>query len=170
MGARPYDPALGRFYAVDPVESGSANNYDYTWQDPINAYDITGECVGRDLPLVGKVVCPHPAQRRAREAVAAPIRRVARDPYVRVCRRRGLRWGPGGGQSAGAHLARRLWVALRASCSKSTGDTSGARRLPRLKPPTTSLISCTQADARRPREDQIGQASLQLAGLRCGRG
>jgi hypothetical protein len=43
MGARPYDPALGRFLAVDPVDGGSLNNYDYAAQDPINAYDLTGQ-------------------------------------------------------------------------------------------------------------------------------
>jgi RHS repeat-associated protein len=42
MGARPYDPALGRFLAVDPVQHGSANDYDYTNQDPINGYDLSG--------------------------------------------------------------------------------------------------------------------------------
>lgn len=42
MGARPYDPTLGRFLAVDPVDGGSLNNYDYALQDPINVYDLDG--------------------------------------------------------------------------------------------------------------------------------
>jgi RHS repeat-associated protein len=42
MGARPYDPILGRFLAVDPIEGGSLNNYEYGGQDPINAYDLSG--------------------------------------------------------------------------------------------------------------------------------
>ena len=43
MGARPYDPALGRFLAVDPIEGGSLNNYDFAEQDPINSYDLDGK-------------------------------------------------------------------------------------------------------------------------------
>lgn len=43
MGARPYSPALGRFLSVDPIDGGSANDYDYTNADPINATDLDGE-------------------------------------------------------------------------------------------------------------------------------
>jgi len=48
MGARPYDPLLGRFLAVDPVEGGSLNTCDYAGQDPINAYDLSGEAIHPD--------------------------------------------------------------------------------------------------------------------------
>jgi RHS repeat-associated protein len=43
MGARPYNPQLGRFLTVDPVEGGSANDYDYTNADPINSTDLDGQ-------------------------------------------------------------------------------------------------------------------------------
>lgn len=44
MGARQYDPMLGRFLQVDPVEGGSANDYDYSNADPVNESDLNGTC------------------------------------------------------------------------------------------------------------------------------
>lgn len=44
MGVRSYVPAIGRFTSVDPVDGGSANAYDYAFQDPVNVYDLDGRC------------------------------------------------------------------------------------------------------------------------------
>lgn len=41
MGARPYNPVLGRFVSVDPVEGGTSNNYAYV-DDPVNLFDLNG--------------------------------------------------------------------------------------------------------------------------------
>jgi RHS repeat-associated protein len=43
MGARPYSPLFGRFLSVDPVEGGSANDYDYTNANPTNNTDLDGQ-------------------------------------------------------------------------------------------------------------------------------
>jgi RHS repeat-associated protein len=43
MGARTYIPQLGRFLQTDPQPEGSANAYTYTYGDPINTNDLTGE-------------------------------------------------------------------------------------------------------------------------------
>jgi RHS repeat-associated protein len=45
MGVRSYVPAMGRFTSVDPVEGGSANDYDYADQDPVNQTDLNGDCL-----------------------------------------------------------------------------------------------------------------------------
>jgi hypothetical protein len=47
MGVRLYDPRLGRFLQVDPIEGGSANDYDYP-ADPVNNVDLTGACTECD--------------------------------------------------------------------------------------------------------------------------
>jgi RHS repeat-associated protein len=42
MGARIYTPGLGRFLETDPIEGGSANDYDYVSGDPIAQFDLDG--------------------------------------------------------------------------------------------------------------------------------
>lgn len=42
MGARLYQPAIGRFASTDPVTGGSANAYDYANQDPVDQSDLDG--------------------------------------------------------------------------------------------------------------------------------
>jgi RHS repeat-associated protein len=42
MGARQYSLTLGRFLETDPVEGGSANDYDYVEGDPVNGRDLDG--------------------------------------------------------------------------------------------------------------------------------
>lgn len=47
MGVRLYNPVTGRFLQSDPVPGGSANNYDYVRQDPMDALDLDGRCETR---------------------------------------------------------------------------------------------------------------------------
>ncbi|WP_432832451.1 PA14 domain-containing protein [Dactylosporangium sp. CA-092794] len=48
MGDRPYSPLFGRFLSVDPVEGGSANDYDYVMGDPVNKTDLDGNSCRRN--------------------------------------------------------------------------------------------------------------------------
>jgi RHS repeat-associated protein len=43
MGARSYVPQIGRFLQPDPISGGSANAYSYTFGDPVNSSDPSGE-------------------------------------------------------------------------------------------------------------------------------
>ena len=46
MGARPYNPILGRFLRLDPIPGGATDS-DYAYvNDPINTYDLSGELLG----------------------------------------------------------------------------------------------------------------------------
>jgi RHS repeat-associated protein len=66
MGVRSYVPALGRFITPDPVPGGSANAYDYADQDPVNGFDLNGEC----HPLRNRNCSgpPSPGEKRAARA------------------------------------------------------------------------------------------------------
>lgn len=69
MGVRSYVPALGRFLTPDPVQGGSANAYDYAFQDP----NLTGECAH---PGHGKCYGP-PAPAWAKKAARKANKRGA---------------------------------------------------------------------------------------------
>ncbi len=45
MGVRSYVPQIGRFLQPDPVPGGSADAYSYTFGDPVDSTDPTGEYV-----------------------------------------------------------------------------------------------------------------------------
>jgi hypothetical protein len=49
MGARLYDPVIGRFLQVDPDFGGSGNAYDYCGQAPVNCTDLAGTAEADDM-------------------------------------------------------------------------------------------------------------------------
>ncbi|MGQ0742872.1 MAG: RHS repeat-associated core domain-containing protein, partial [Acidimicrobiales bacterium] len=77
MGARLYDPTLGRFLPVDPIEGGSANDYEYCFGDPINNFDVSGEfCLTIGPVSIGG--CGLQAKKRDIKAFDAAIRECER--------------------------------------------------------------------------------------------
>ena len=82
MGARSYEPYLGRFLQPDHVPNGSANAYSYTFGDPLSTTDPSGEfSVGID-----KFDEEHAAERAnaAAEAYEAEVRRLAEEAAARA--------------------------------------------------------------------------------------
>jgi RHS repeat-associated protein len=75
MGARSYIPQLGRFLQPDPISGGSANAYTYTFGDPVNTSDPSGESTTGVPPLwaieAGAQVAEEAVARRAAEEAAA---------------------------------------------------------------------------------------------------
>lgn len=94
MGTRYYDPTLGRFTQVDPVEGGSANRYDYAGQDPINNSDLDGmrcwrcklRSFNRNTQRVGSLA------RRAGSVLARRAARTAQATRAALLPRSVLEW------------------------------------------------------------------------------
>ena len=77
MGQRTYLPALGRFLQTDPVEGGSANDYDYANADAVNQFDLAGTCAF-DKDVLGKVLIsgPYTYYEKCRKGHRTGYRRV----------------------------------------------------------------------------------------------
>lgn len=95
MGVRSYIPAIGRFTSVDPVAGGSANDYDYANQDPINNLDLDGKRARYNWHYNKTLVLRDGGKVRARVLVSASIsfngRRVRTAFNTRVLTGRGFR-------------------------------------------------------------------------------
>jgi RHS repeat-associated protein len=81
MGARSYVPQIGRFLQPDPIPGGSANAYSYTFGDPVNSTDPTGEYTNNGSKIIEEALA-HEAEAAAaaREAAArAAAEKAARE-------------------------------------------------------------------------------------------
>jgi RHS repeat-associated protein len=88
MGARSYVPQLGRFLQPDPIPGGSANAYTYTYGNPVNSTDPTGEYTATAEAWAyegtARIASAAAAVRAAEIAAARAIARAAEEAAARV--------------------------------------------------------------------------------------
>ncbi len=84
MGARSYVPQIGRFLQPDPVPGGSANAYSYTFGDPVNTTDPTGDYTNNgSIALEQALSNEAQAAAAARQAAAEAAARAAAEKAAR---------------------------------------------------------------------------------------
>jgi RHS repeat-associated protein len=82
MGARSYVPEIGRFLQPDPIEGGSANEYTYTYGDPVNTSDPSGEFTVATPDWVNGFLSEQ-AEIATEAAIQAAIQRAAEERAAR---------------------------------------------------------------------------------------
>jgi RHS repeat-associated protein len=82
MGARSYVPQLGRFLQPDPDPGGSANAYSYTFGDPVNTSDPSGETTF--FELVAGLAAQVGGEAQAKEEAELAAKHAAYEAYNRA--------------------------------------------------------------------------------------
>ncbi len=147
MGARSYVPELGRFLQPDPVEGGSANEYSYTYGDPVNTSDPSGEFtvatpswvhgfLDEQAELATEAAIQRAAEERvAQEEAEAAAVAAAEEAWLESFLASEMDvYGGGSGSSrgSGGHGDRHVMVAL-ASVLNQDGPCKPVKRCARVK-------------------------------------
>jgi RHS repeat-associated protein len=87
MGVRSYIPQLGRFLQPDPIPGGSANAYNYTYGNPLNTSDPTGDYTATithaDEEYSDKLADDYTTEREGEIRAAEEAKRAAEEAAAR---------------------------------------------------------------------------------------
>jgi RHS repeat-associated protein len=97
LGARSYVPQIGRFLQTDPVAGGSANAYAYTYGDPVNSSDPSGEFVPGWFSGAGSMIAKETLEAEAAREQAAAAAALAAAEAAAAAPSGGSGGGRGGG-------------------------------------------------------------------------
>lgn len=147
MGARSYVPQLGRFLTPDPVPGGSANAYDYANQDPVNSFDLGGECADGQAP--GSTGCGRggghkktPAELRAAAHNQIAKHHLGKAPPTECYGRQGCYPStPGNGFHVPSVVVEAAKLALEATFIKATGRPAPGGNLEEVQHNLDHIIS-----------------------------
>jgi RHS repeat-associated protein len=131
MGARSYVPQLGRFLQPDPIPGGSASAYSYTYGDPVNSSDPSGEYTATAEEWAytsSSAIATAAAETRATELAAIKAAEEAtRNAAIEAAARQAAEWAASEAENNAAWAAYKAGYAAEQARDAGGGGGRGGR-------------------------------------------